>query len=234
MENFTYHLNSSKMAKLLIIEDNKKIAQGLKITFNREEVILATSINDAKKTLKENRFDIILLDLNLPDGDGLEYHKNHLSDLSTPVVMLTARDLEKDELAGLNAGAEDYITKPFAPALLRKRVEIILKRNSPSLLQTIQSGSISIDINQNIAFFNNEPIQLSSTEFNLLSLLIQNKNRILLKEVLMEKLWADEPVDDNTLSVNIRRLRKKLEATTKQPTVIKTIHGMGYSWRDET
>lgn len=226
-------VSSFLMSKILIIEDNREIAHGIKMTFSSSDTTLCHSIKEAKRILTSEKFNIIILDLNLPDGDGLDFQNNFLSDLNIPVVMLTARDLDRDELAGLNAGAEDYITKPFSPAVLRKRVEKILTRDQHTPSKILKSGDITVDLEQKLAKKKNTMLSLSITEFNLLALLIKNRDRILLKEIILEKIWANDPVNDNTLSVNIKRVRNKIEDDPKNPIYIKTIHGIGYSWQDQ-
>lgn len=223
------------MSRILIVEDDKEMAQGLCSLFNREaETDKAYTLSEAQGKLVEGFWDLIILDLNLPDGDGIDFYSSFIRDKEIPVLMLTARDLESDELAGLNAGAEDYLTKPFSPEVLKARAFKILNRRPPEHEERIHSGYIEYDSRGHLFYKKGEPLSLSAIEFRLLEYLLENRGRILLKEQIMDHIWGDEPVDDNTLSVNIRRLRSKIEEEPGHPELIKTVHGMGYRWQDKS
>lgn len=218
------------MARLLIIEDDARLARGISELLEPDESVLTSGIIRARRYLEEESFDLILLDLNLPDGDGLAFCTRELSSYGIPVVMLTARDLDEDELAGLQAGADDYITKPFDPRILKARISKLLgRREKPVSLELF--GKIGYDRASRIFTHEGTVLSLSATEHELLCLLVENAGRILLKEELLMRIWKDELVDENTLTVNISRLRAKVEEDPKKPEHLKTIRGMGYLWQ---
>ena len=185
---------------------------------------------------KENP-DGVILDLNLPDGDGIGVCRKIRKNSEVPVLMLTARDMEVDEIMGLKSGADDYMTKPFSVAILKARLENLLQRNGSRKVKSdreageavLISGSIRLYPGGLKAYREDEALDLSLTEFRLLQYFMENKNRVLLKEQILERIWDDRGnfVEENTLPVNISRLRKKIKENH-----IRTIHGMGYLWED--
>lgn len=228
---------------ILVIEDDEGLNRGICFVLNKEgyRVLTAKNLAEGTRYFQTNLVDLILLDLNLPDGDGLEFCKKIRVAASLPILMLTARDLESDEVIGLEAGADDYITKPFSLSVLKARVAAILRR---SLLQKeetsgvkfhwLTSGSIRLCKENRKVFRDTEEIDLSTTEYKLLKLFLEHQNQMLLKEQILEAIWDTEAnfVEENTLPVNIRRLRKKLEDEPSQPKLIRTVHGMGYLWNE--
>lgn len=223
--------------KILLIEDDTGLSRGISFALSQEgyEVMTAGTIKEASLLLKQNWPDGVLLDLNLPDGDGIGLCEKIKAASDIPVLMLTARDLEVDELMGLKSGADDYMTKPFSIAVLKVRLEKLLRRGgavragekNPETL--LSSGDIRLSPGSLRVYKGEEELNLSLTEFRLLQYFLENKNQVLLKEQILQRIWdADSNyVEENTLSVNISRLRKKLGENR-----IRTIHGMGYLWEE--
>lgn len=237
--------------KILIIEDNTGLNRGICFALEQDgyEVITARNMKDGYNLFEEKNPDAIILDLNLPDGDGLELCQKirsysarkpqmpHAADSpypnpNVPLIMLTARDMETDEIMGLTSGADDYITKPFSVSVLKIRLQNILNRKQPPAAadSILTSGEISLDVNTLRVSLSGREIDLSMTEFRLLQYFLENKNRVLLKEQILQRIWDCDGnyVEENTLSVNISRLRKKLGSKC-----IRTIQGMGYLWEDK-
>ena len=172
---------------------------------------------------------IFILDINLPDGNGFDFLKKFRSYSDTPVIILTANDLETDEVTGLELGADDYITKPFSLMVLRLRIEKILKRKTA--YHNYEDEKFSFDFEKMEFYVKNLPVELSKTEQKLLKILVSNVNQVVTCDILIDKIWSDgsEYVDENALSVTVNRLRKKLNAEK----TIQTVYGIGYKWRTE-
>lgn len=224
------------MIKILIVEDDKLLLNTLKFDLESDgfNIISASSYKEGLKASRENTFDLAILDINLPDGDGFNICKEIKDRSKTPVVFLTARDLEGDEIKGFDLGADDYITKPFSLNLLKRRINAVLKRVGIYDKSTnYDDGFLSIDFDTyKVTSFGKE-CNLTSTEANLLLLLIEGKGIILTRKLLLQKLWDQNLkfVDDHTLSVHINRLRSKIERDEHK--YIKTIYGVGYQWIGE-
>ena len=218
---------------MLIVEDDDNLSRGIAFSFEKEgfDVACAGTIESASALL-QNKFDIVILDLGLPDGDGIELCRKIRKSSNTPIIILTARDLETDEVQGFSAGADDYVTKPFSLSVLRARVEAVLRRLEEQYVNTTQFGEYKLDMSLGKLYKKDVEIPISTTEFRLLGYLSGNAGRILTKEQILAALWDNQGnfVDENTLSVNISRLRAKIEENPKAPKIIKTIRGMGYIW----
>ncbi|MCL2404334.1 MAG: response regulator transcription factor [Defluviitaleaceae bacterium] len=219
---------------MMIVEDDENLSRGIVFAFEKEgfEVVAVDSAATAIKTFNKHHVDIVILDLGLPDGDGIELCRNIRSISDVPVVMLTARDLETDEVQGLTAGADDYITKPFSLSVLKARVEAALRRRDLNEGHIIRAGVFTLDTRLCKLFCLEDEIPLSATEYRLVSYFISNAGQVLTKKQILAALWDTHGnyVDENTLPVNISRLRSKIEKDPRMPAVIKTIHGMGYVW----
>lgn len=222
------------MNNILIVEDDRALSNGIVLALKNTDYsfIQAFTIYDAKVQLASQEFNLVILDVNLPDGNGLDLLKEIRESLKIPIIMLTANDMETDIVLGLELGADDYITKPFSLMVLRARVNTQLKR-----IDSLTTAEIKIDdfiFNFESMEFKkkNESIELSKTEQRLLRFLIQNKGITLKRSYLVDKIWTDssEYVDENALSVTIKRLRDKLEKNPSKPNYIKTVYGVGYSW----
>ena len=222
------------MKRILIVEDDENLSRGIAFAFEKDghSVISATTLKGGRSALEQQDIDIIVLDLCLPDGDGMELCRHVRAQSNIPIVMLTARDLETDVVAGLTAGADDYITKPFSLSVLRARVETIIRRLDANNNQMIYSGKYRLDTNLCKLYRGGEEIPISSTEFRVLKYFMSNAGQILSKEQIFAALWDSQGnfVDENTLYVNISRLRAKIEDDPKTPKFLKTVHGMGYVW----
>lgn len=217
--------------QILVVEDDLALSRGIVLALGSGELQLseAHSLHDAERLRQETTFDLILLDCGLPDGNGLDWCAKVRQESTVPVIFLTANDTEFDEVAGLEAGADDYITKPFSLAVLRARVGSVLRR---------QEGSSRVEIDgfmfdfETLSFTRNgEPVELSKTEQKVLQLLVRSRGSTVPRERLLDRVWGDsEYVDENALSVTIRRLRSKLEEIPGTPRYIKTVYGIGYTW----
>ena len=225
------------MKQILIIEDDENLSRGIAFAFEKDgyAVIQANTLKAGKFSYEQNDIDMIILDLGLPDGNGMELCRYIREKSNVPVIMLTACDLETDEVSGLMAGADDYITKPFSLSVLRARVDAVFRRLETKDTQAIQSGKYRLDADLCKLYRGNKEIPISATEFRLLKYFMNNAGQILSKEQILAALWDNQGnfVDENTLPVNISRLRAKIENDPKNPKIIKTIHGMGYVWVKE-
>ena len=195
-------------------------------------VTLAGTLQEGRAVLGRECFDLLILDINLPDGSGLELLRQlRAAGNSTPVILLTANDLELDEVTGLEAGADDYITKPFSLAVLRARVATQLRRRAQPA-GAVTMGPFVFDFDRMDFRRAGVPVELSKTEQRLLRVLVENQGHTVPRVLLMEKLWPDgtEYVEENALSVTVRRLRGKLEADPANPQYLKTVYGLGYTW----
>jgi len=225
------------MKQILIIEDDENLCRGIAFTFEKDgySVIKANTLKSGYINFEKHKVDMVILDLGLPDGNGLELCRNIREKTNTPIIMLTACDLETDEVSGFMAGADDYVTKPFSLSVLRARVEAVFRRTEAKENHFIHSGGFRLDIAGCKLFKNNDEIIISATEFRLLHYFMSNAGQVLTKEKILAALWDNQGVfvDENTLSVNISRLRAKIGDEPKNSTVLKTIHGMGYVWVKE-
>ncbi len=221
------------MANILIVEDDIALSEGISIALNNDgyTFIQSFDINSARNEIKEKKLDLILLDINLPDGNGLTLLKEIRDKISTPIIILTANDLETDIVTGLELGADDYITKPFSLMVLRARVNTQLRRTLNIPKQIIIDDFIFNFETMEFSKYK-KSIELSKTEQKLLKILIDNKGTTLSRQILTDKIWNDsaEYVDPNALSVTIKRLRDKLEDNPSKPQYIKTTYGIGYMW----
>lgn len=225
------------MKTILIIEDDENLSRGIAFTFEKDgyHVLCARSIESGEHIFLQHTIDLIILDLGLPDGNGMDLCKKLRKNSKVPIIMLTACDLETDEVAGLLSGADDYITKPFSLSVLRMRVSVIFRRLEEKEPHIIRAGIYQIDTNMCKLYCEENEIPVTITEFKLIHYLMNNAGQILSKEQILSALWDTNGnfVDENTLSVNISRLRSKIEPDPKKPKTIKTIHGMGYVWVKE-
>ncbi|ROR26349.1 DNA-binding response OmpR family regulator [Mobilisporobacter senegalensis] len=226
------------MKQILILEDDKDLNRGIAFFYEKEgyRVLKSYSLHEARKVLQNQAFEFVIMDLNLPDGDGLMLCKELREKSDMPIIILTARDLEIDEVNGLNSGADDYIAKPFSLSVLNARVNAVLRRKSrKEENEILTSKDIRINKKTMKVFKATDEVDCSVTEYKILCFLMENKNQVMLKEQILADIWDKERnfVDENTLPVNIRRLRKKIEDNPSEPKYIKTIHGMGYLWCEE-
>lgn len=222
------------MAKILIVEDDKILNKGVTFALKKEgyEVVSAYSKSEGNEIISKDKIDFLLLDINLPDGNGLDFCREVRDKVNIPIVLFTANDTEEDMVKGFETGCDDYIAKPFSVEVLRHKVNAILKRNKMINKNLFEYNGLKIDFDRmSVDILGNE-INLTATEYKLLELLAINKGKVVTKEILLEKLWDNNGnfVDENTLSVNIRRLRKKIEEDPKNPKYIITVFGIGYTF----
>lgn len=221
------------MEKLLLVEDDLALGEGVRLALQTEArpVTLCRTLAQARQTLAaEGPFALAILDVNLPDGSGLTFLEEVRGRL--PVLLLTANDLETDIVAGLELGAEDYITKPFSLAVLRARVNAQLRRSGGGAGQVVEVGDFTFDFARMEYRKAGRLVALSKTEQKLLKLLVQNRGTTLTRADLVDRVWTDGAayVDENALSVTVKRLRDKLEDTPSKPKYLKTVYGVGYTW----
>ncbi|NLY20301.1 MAG: response regulator transcription factor [Tissierellia bacterium] len=222
------------MINILIIEDDISLSNGIALTLKDvdREFHQCYDISSAKEILQEKSFDLLILDINLPDGSGIELCKDIRLTSDTPIIFLTANDTEIDMVSGLEAGGDDYISKPFSLAVLRARVNAILRRKANSEKSVYTIDDFTFDFEKMIFTKKGEYIELSKTEQKLLYILVNNIGRTVTRERLSESIWIDgtDYVDENALSVTVRRLRSKIEDNPSKPIYITTVFGIGYSW----
>ena len=204
------------MKDLLIVEDDPTLGEGIRLALQAPELRpqLCRSLADAGELLSRRSFDLLILDINLPDGNGLDLLRALRRESEVPVILLTANDLETDIVAGLELGADDYITKPFSQA------------------ERVQLDGFTFDFGRMEFSRNGVPVELSKTEQKLLRLLVEHRGQTLTRAALVDRIWTDgaEYVDENALSVTVKRLRDKLEDMPSKPRYIKTVYGLGYTW----
>lgn len=219
------------MKRILIVEDDSALSMGLCRALKSEEIetVPAENLRTAKEQLEKHGISLVILDVNLPDGNGFDFLPFIKNTYGIPVMMLTANDLESDIVAGLEAGADDYITKPFSLAVLRARVNTQLRKPVPKTENSRFTDSGYIFDFENMEFsVDGVSVELSKTEQKLLRILTDNAGITLSRDKLVDRIWTDgaEYVDENALSVTIKRLRDKLNAKD----FIKTVYGIGYVW----
>lgn len=223
------------MKQIFLLEDDETLGRGIAMALTGSEtsVTCRSTLGKARETLLNERFDLLILDVNLPDGSGLDLLRQVRSEGDvTPVILLTANDLELDEVTGLEAGADDYITKPFSLAVLRARVNTQLRRTAAPQAERVQLDGFTFDFGRMEFSRNGVPVELSKTEQKLLRLLVEHRGQTLTRAALVDRIWTDgaEYVDENALSVTVKRLRDKLEDMPSKPRYIKTVYGLGYTW----
>lgn len=219
--------------KILTVEDDRAITAGLLYSLQNEgyEADSAQTVAEALEKVSKNNYDLILLDLMLPDGSGYDVCKAIKAKSDAPVIFLTACDEEVNVVMGLELGADDYVTKPFRIRELMSRVKSVLRRcGKISEPKFIEANSIKVQPSQARVWKNDEEIFLTSLEYKLLLFFLQNKGQVLTRSQLLETIWdaAREFVNDNTLTVYIKRLREKLEDNPQEPGIIQTVRGLGY------
>lgn len=223
------------MKHIFLLEDDETLGRGITMALTGPEtsVVCRPSLAKARETLAEDRFDLLILDVNLPDGSGLDLLRQiRAGGDTTPVILLTANDLELDEVTGLEAGADDYITKPFTLAVLRARVNAQLRRSTPKASYIVSVGPFAFDFEQMDFRRDGSLVELSKTEQKLLRVLVENRGHAVPRATLVDRVWTDgaEFVEGNALSVTVKRLRNKLEADPSKPEYLKTVYGIGYTW----
>ncbi len=222
------------MKSVLIVEDDRALGDGLCLALKSPELdlTLCRTLAAARAALAAGDFGLVILDVNLPDGNGLDLLREVRRTSGVSVILLTANDLEMDIVAGLECGADDYVTKPFSLAVLRARVNAQLRRTGLRPAGPVEQGPFVFDFEKMEFRREGQPVELSKTEQKLLRLLVENRGRTLTRAQLVDRIWTDgaEYVDENALSVTVRRLRGKLEEDPAHPLYLKTVYGIGYAW----
>ncbi|HHX12801.1 MAG TPA: response regulator transcription factor [Clostridiales bacterium] len=222
------------MKTILLVEDDAAIALGLEYSLEQEnyKLIVYNDVASAKIGILNENFDIALLDISLPDGNGFELCKLIKERKGIPVIFLTARDDEGSVVMGLDIGGDDYITKPFRIRELQSRIRSVLRRSDKSSVenQTLHYGNVEINIAEGKVKKSGADVFLTALEYRLFLTLISNEGHIISRNQLLESIWdvSGEFVNDNTLTVYIKRLREKIEDDPQNPTIIKTERGLGY------
>ncbi|BCG59398.1 response regulator transcription factor [Paenibacillus sp. URB8-2] len=227
------------MTTILIVEDDRLLLEGLSYTLEKEqyEVLAAGSYKEGADYLQSHNIHLAILDIRLPDGSGAELCREIRRSSVIPVIFLTANDTEPEIVAGFDLGADDYIAKPFSMEVLLRRLKAVLRRagdDEAGLERSFMYKDLKINFNKMMVFKNGEELKLTTTEFRLIEALAQNSGQVMTREMLLNRLWDQSGnfVDENTLSVNIKRLRDKLEDDPKNCRYIKTVFGIGYTWGD--
>lgn len=222
------------MQKILLIEDDITLGNGIRLALQNTslQITLCHTLTEGRHVLDRERFDLLILDINLPDGSGLDLLNEVRKISAVPIILLTANDMEMDIVTGLESGADDYITKPFSLAVLRARVNAQLRRNIPMKPVCIEIDSFQFDFDRMEFRKDGQLVELSKTEQKLLRVLVENRGQTLPRATLVDRIWTDgaEYVDENALSVTMKRLRDKLEDIPSSPEYLKTVYGIGYTW----
>ncbi len=217
--------NEGVVMRILIVEDDRALNNGIALSFGSEQTVSAYTLKEARALL-DGAVDLVILDINLPDGSGLDFCREVRRTSRVPIIFLTANDMEIDIVTGLETGADDYLTKPFSLAVLRARVNAVMRRKLPEGDVFCQDG-LRFDFEAMDFQENGKQVELSKTEQKLLKLLVKNRGMTLSRETLIDRIWSGEAefVEGNALSVTVKRLREKLPSAP-----VKTVYGIGYVW----
>lgn len=229
------------MGKILLLEDDIGLIDGLQYSLSKNgfQVDITRTVEEAKICLRDiDKYDLLILDVTLPDGTGFDVcEKVRKQNIQIPIIFLTASNEEVNIIRGLDCGGDDYVTKPFRLGELCSRIRALLRRagqTTQDKVNILECGDISIDLLASRVLLNGTLLELTNAEYRLLCLLVRNANRIVLRDVILNDLWdgAGNFVDDNTLSVYIRRLREKIEVDASHPSHLITVRGFGYQWKE--
>ncbi len=227
------------MKRIFLVEDDLSLINGLSFAIKKQGYMLdvARTFSEAEQVWAEGKYNLVVLDVSLPDGSGFDICRKIRQTSKVPVMFLTAADEETDVIMGLDIGGDDYITKPFKLAVFMSRINALLRRsdNFSEADAELNSNGISVHLLKSEVYKNNQQIELTASEYKLLCLFMENPDRVLSQEQILNRLWdCDENyIDNNSLSVYIRRLRKKIEDDPGNPTRIITVRRMGYKWNTE-
>lgn len=224
------------MAVILLLEDDKALHQAILSSLKKDnhKIISAFNLKQGIAASEKNQIDLFLLDINLPDGNGIALCKKIRTRSNQPILFLTARNTEENMLEGFQAGCDDYIAKPFSLTVLRQKISAILRRTNKDAGRIFIYHDLEIHYDKMSVTLDGEEIRLTGTEYKLLSCLARNKGRVLTRSMLLEQIWDSDGnfIDENTLSVHVRRLRQKIEKGP-EPEYIITIFGIGYTFGEE-
>lgn len=224
------------MNSILLVEDDLSLIDGLEFSLRKHgfNIDIARTVHEALGIVQHQKHDLLILDLTLPDGRGFEVCKKVRESSTVPIIFLTASDEEVNVVMGLDIGGDDYITKPFKLNELISRINALLRRaklSSPEQIE-LNSNHITVKLSESRVLKDTQEIELTAAEYRLLCLLMQNPDMVLTREVILNKLWdgSGSFVDDNTLSVYVRRLRSKIEDEPENPAFLLTVRRLGYKW----
>ena len=226
------------MNRILLLEDDISLISGLSFALKKQgfEIENARTIKEAGEYWRKGRYNLLILDVSLPDGCGFEFCKMVRKESEVPIIFLTASDEEMNIIMGLDIGGDDYITKPFKLGVLVSRVNALLRRTKSIRKNDAElvSNGIKINLLQTVVYKNGEQIELTAGEYKLLCLFMQNPNIVLTKDQILQRLWDCDAdyIDSSTLTVYIRRLGMKVENNPSEPEMILTVRGMGYKWNE--
>ena len=224
------------MSKIFLLEDDPSLINGLSFAFKKQgfELNIARTLKEADTLWADGKYDLLVLDVSLPDGTGFEFCQKVRLTSKVPIIFLTASDEEISIIMGLDIGGDDYITKPFKLGVLISRINALLRRAASfSAADTeLRSNGIKVLLLQGQVFKNEVLLDLTAAEYKLLCLFMRNPNMVLTKEQILEKLWDCDGnyIDNSTLTVYMRRLRMKIEDNPSEPQMLLTVRGMGYKW----
>lgn len=224
------------VSRILLLEDDLSLINGLSFALKKEgfDLDIARTIGDANLIWTEEKYDLLILDVSLPDGTGFEICKKARLVSNVPIIFLTASDEEINIIMGLDIGGDDYITKPFKLGVLMSRINALLRRakNFSAIDTELSSNGLKVLLLQSQVYKDGTLLELTAAEYKLLCLFMQNPNAVLSQEQILDRLWDGEGnyVDSNTLSVYIRRLRTKIENNPSEPKMLLTVRRMGYKW----
>jgi DNA-binding response OmpR family regulator len=226
-------------ARILLVDDEQSIQTLLSYPLRKDGYHVTSALDggEALQRFEEGRFDLVILDLMLPRIDGVEVCRQLRSRSQVPIIMLTAKGSETDKVAGLEVGADDYITKPFSMREFRSRVKAALRRSrmggEAATEESIESGELTIDFERRMVTLGQNEIRVTYVEFEILGALARSPGRVLTRETLLEHVWGDsEYRDPRTVDVHIRHLREKLESDPKEPEYLFTVRGVGYRFKE--
>ena len=226
-------------ARILLVDDEQSIQTLLSYPLRKDGYHVTSALDggEALQRFEEGRFDLVILDLMMPRVDGVEVCRQLRSQSQVPIIMLTAKGSETDKVAGLEVGADDYITKPFSMREFRSRVKAALRRSRMGAEaradESIESGDLTIDFDRRMVTLREEEVRVTYVEFEILGALARSPGRVLTRETLLEHVWGDsEYRDPRTVDVHIRHLREKLESDPKQPEFLFTVRGVGYRFKE--
>ena len=226
-------------ARILLVDDEQSIQTLLSYPLRKDGYHVTSALDggEALQRFEEGRFDLVILDLMLPRIDGVEVCRQLRSRSQVPIIMLTAKGSETDKVAGLEVGADDYITKPFSMREFRSRVKAALRRSrmggEAATEESIESGELTIDFERRMVTLAQSEIRVTYVEFEILGALARSPGRVLTRETLLEHVWGDsEYRDPRTVDVHIRHLREKLESDPKEPEYLFTVRGVGYRFKE--
>ena len=223
------------MSNILLLEDDLSLINGLSFAFKKQgfELVVARTLKEADSLWLDGKYDLLVLDVSLPDGTGFEFCKKVRQVSKVPIIFLTAADEEMNIIMGLDIGGDDYIRKPYSLHILLAKVKVTLNRYGTKTSHIYENRHLYIDFSAQKVSIHGQPIKLKTLEYRLLCYLIENRNKVLTKEEIFNNVWRDHFTSDGTLNVHIRHLREKIEENPDSPIMIQTIWGVGYTFVEQ-